>query len=226
MMRAWKIAPALAAGNTVVLKPPEWTPMTALRLAELIADEDIFPPGVFNVVTGQGGVVGAGLVRDPGVAMVSLTGDTATGKVIARDAASTLKRVHLELGGKAPVIVFDDADLLAVVEGIKIGGFFNAGQDCTSATRVLAGPRIHDKLVKDLVPAVESLKVGDPAAADTDMGPLVSEEQLERVSGFVERARKAGAEIATGGARIKRPGAWDEPTIGLPPRPDAQIRKR
>ncbi len=226
MMTAWKIAPALAAGNTVVLKPSEWTPMTALRLAELIADEDIFPPGVFNVVTGEGGVVGAGLVRHPGVAMVSLTGDTATGKVIAREAASTLKRVHLELGGKAPVIVFDDADLHAVVEGIKIGGFFNAGQDCTSATRVLAGPRIHDKLVKDLVPAIESLKVGDPAAADTDMGPLVSEEQLERVSGFVERARKGGAEVATGGTRIKRPGSWYEPTIVLPPGPEAEIVKK
>src|SRR5260370_14784033 len=158
--------------------------------------------------------------------MVSLTGDVATGKLVARDAASTLKRVHLELGGKAPVIVFDDADLNAVVEGIKIGGFSSAGQDCTWARRVLAGPRIHDKLVRDLVPAVESLKVGAPAAADTDMGPLVSEEQLERVSGFVERARKGGAEVATGGARIKRPGSWYEPTILLPPRPQAGIGKK
>jgi 1-pyrroline dehydrogenase len=224
MMAAWKIAPALAAGNTVVLKPSEWTPMTALRLAELA--EDIFPPGVFNVITGDGQPVGESLVRHPGVAMVSLTGDVNTGKEVARAAASTLKRVHLELGGKAPVIVFDDADLNAVVEGIKIGGFFNAGQDCTAATRVIAGPRIHDKLVKDLVPAVESLKVGDPAAADTDMGPLVSEEQLERVSGFVERARKAGAEIATGGARIKRAGSWYEPTIVLPPGPSAEIVNR
>src|SRR4029077_9360423 len=211
MMAAWKLGPPLAAGNTVVLKPSEWTPMSALRLAELIEDEEIFPPGVVNVITGDGEPVGAALVRHSGVAMVSLTGDVATGKIVARDAAATLKRVHLELGGKAPVIVFDDADLNAVIEGIKIGGFFNAGQDCPSATRVIAGPRIHDKLVKDLVPAVESLKVGDPAAKDTDMGPLVSEEQLERVSGFVERARKAGAEIATGGARIKRPGSWYEP---------------
>jgi 1-pyrroline dehydrogenase len=226
MMAAWKLGPALAAGNTVVLKPSEWTPLSALRLAELIDDEQIFPPGVVNVVTGDGEPVGAALVRHPGVAMVSLTGDVATGKLVAREAASTLKRVHLELGGKAPVIVFDDADLDAVIEGIKIGGFFNAGQDCTSATRVIAGPRIHDKLVKDLVPAVEGIKVGDPAAADTEMGPLVSEEQLERVSGFVERARKAGAEVATGGARIKRPGSWYEPTIVLPPGPDAEIVRK
>jgi 1-pyrroline dehydrogenase len=224
MMAAWKLGPALAAGNTVVLKPSEWTPLTALRLAELA--EGIFPPGVLNVVTGDGEPVGSTLVKHPGVAMVSLTGDVNTGKIIARDAASTLKRVHLELGGKAPVIVFDDADINAVVEGIKIGGFFNAGQDCTAATRIIAGPHIHDRLVKDLVPAVESLKVGDPAAADTDMGPLVSEEQLERVSGFVERARKAGSKIATGGARIKRPGSWYEPTIVLPPGPDAEIVNR
>jgi 1-pyrroline dehydrogenase len=224
MMAAWKLGPALAAGNTVVLKPSEWTPLTALRLAELA--EGILPPGVLNVITGDGEPVGAGIVRHPGVAMVSLTGDVNTGKIIARDAAATLKRVHLELGGKAPVIVFDDADLNAVVEGIKIGGFFNAGQDCTAATRIIAGPRIHDRLVKDLVPAVESLKVGDPAAADTEMGPLVSEEQLERVSGFVERARTGGAEIATGGARIKRPGSWYKPTIVLPAGPEAEIVNR
>src|SRR3979409_75234 len=214
----------LAAGNCVILKPSEWTPLTALRLAELAAD--IFPPGVLNVITGDGEPVGAGLVRHADVAMVSLTGDVSTGKEVARAAASTLKRVHLELGGKAPVIVFDDADLHAVVEGIKIGGFYNAGQDCTAATRIIAGPRIHDRLVKDLVPAVKSLKVGDPAAADTDMGPLVSEEQLQRVSGFVDRARAAGSEIATGGARIKRAGSWYEPTIVLPPGPDAEIVNR
>src|SRR5947209_5534350 len=167
LMAAWKLGPALAAGNTVVLKPSEWTPLTALRLAELAAD--ILPAGVLNVITGDGEPVGAGLVRHPDVAMVSLTGDVSTGKEVARAAAATLKRVHLELGGKAPVVVFDDADLAAVVEGVKIAGFFNAGQDCTAATRVIAGPRIYDGLIKDLVPAVSGLKVGDPRAEATEM---------------------------------------------------------
>jgi 1-pyrroline dehydrogenase len=221
MMATWKIAPALAAGNTVVLKPSEWTPLTALKLAELAAD--IFPPGVINVITGDGEPVGAGIVRHPGVSMVSLTGDVATGKEVARAAASTLKRVHLELGGKAPVIVFDDADLEKVVEWIKIGGYFNAGQDCTAATRVIAGPRIHEKLLGDLVPAVSGLKVGDPMSEDTEMGPLVSEEQLTRVSGFVDRARTAGAQVLTGGARIKKPGSWYEPTVVVPSGPDSEI---
>jgi len=224
MMAAWKLGPALAAGNTVVLKPSEWTPLTALRLAELAAD--ILPPGVLNVITGDGEPVGAGLVRHADVAMVSLTGDVATGKEVARAAAATLKRVHLELGGKAPVVVFDDADLDAVVEGIKIGGFFNAGQDCTAATRVIAGPKIFDKLLSDLVPAVESLKVGDPKADDTEMGPLVSEEQAERVTGFVDRARKDGAKVLTGGARIKKAGSWYSPTVVVPSGPDAEIVKR
>ena len=221
MMATWKLGPALAAGNTVVLKPSEWTPLTALRLAELAAD--ILPPGVLNVITGDGEPVGAGLVRHPGVAMVSLTGDVATGKEIARTAASTLKRVHLELGGKAPVIVFDDADLEKVVEWIKIGGFFNAGQDCTAATRIIAGPKIHEKLLGELVPAISSLKVGDPMSDDTEMGPLVSEEQAVRVTGFVDRARKAGAEVLTGGARIKKAGSWYEPTVVVPHGPQDEI---
>src|SRR5437870_7906156 len=221
MMAAWKIGPALAAGNTVVLKPSEWTPLSALKLAELAAD--IFPAGVLNVITGDGEPVGAGIVRHAGVSMVSLTGDVATGQEVARAAASTLKRVHLELGGKAPVIVFDDADLEKVIEWIKIGGYFNAGQDCTAATRVIAGPNIHEKLLGDLVPAVSGLRVGDPMSEDTEMGPLVSEEQLTRVSGFVDRARKAGAEVLTGGARIKKPGSWYEPTVVVPKSPDAEI---
>src|SRR5256712_2060891 len=221
MMAAWKIGPALAAGNTVVLKPSEWTPLTAVKLAELAAD--IFPAGGLNVITGDGEPVGAGIVRHPGVSMVSLTGDVATGKEVARAAASTLKRVHLELGGKAPVIVFDDADLDKVVEWIKIGGYFNAGQDCTAATRVIAGPHIHEKLLGDLVPAVHRLKGAQPMSEDTEMGPLVSEEQVMRVSGFVERAKKAGAEVLTGGARIKRAASWYEPSVVVPKGPSDEI---
>src|SRR3989440_11879293 len=224
MMAVWKIGPALAAGNTVILKPSEWTPLSALEMARLAAD--IFPPGVLNVITGDGEPVGASIVRHPGVAMVSLTGDVATGKLIARDAAATLKRVHLELGGKAPAIVFDDADLNAVVEGIKIGGFFNAGQDCTAATRIIAGPDIFDGLLRDLVPAVSGLKVGDPAADDTEMGPVVSAEQLERVSGFVDRARKEGAEVLTGGSPLKKKGSWYAPTVVVPRGPEAEIVRK
>src|SRR5947207_6155590 len=200
MMAAWKIGPALAAGNTVVLKPSEWTPLTALKLAELAAE--ILPPGVLNVITGDGEPVGAGIVRHAGVGIVSLTGDVATGKEVAKAASQTLKRVHLELGGKAPVLVFDDADMDAVVEWVKVGGYFNSGQDCTAASRVIAGPRIYDDLLSNLVPAVESLKVGSPESDDTEMGPVVSPEQLERVTGFVDRAKAGGATVLTGGERI------------------------
>jgi betaine-aldehyde dehydrogenase len=210
-MAVWKIGPALAAGNCIVLKPSEWTPLTALRLAELAAD--IFPPGVFNVVTGDGVPAGDALVRHPGVGIVSLTGDVDTGKVIARNAADTLKRVHLELGGKAPVIVFDDADLSSAVEWIKTAGYFNSGQDCTSANRVLAGSKVYDNLLADLVPAVESMKVGDGFAEDTEMGSMVSKEQLERVTGFVDRAREAGAEVMTGGKAIDGNGFFYAPTV-------------
>jgi 1-pyrroline dehydrogenase len=210
-MAIWKIGPALAAGNCIVLKPSEWTPLTALKLAELAAD--VFPPGVFNVVTGDGVPAGDALVRHPDVGIVSLTGDVDTGKTISRNAADTLKRVHLELGGKAPVVVFDDADLSAVVEGIKVAGYFNSGQDCTAACRVLAGPRVYDDLLSDLVPAVESIKLGDPFSDDTEMGSVVSKEQLERVTGFVDRARDAGAEVLTGGGRVDGNGYWYRPTV-------------
>src|SRR5216110_2774271 len=180
MMAIWKLAPALAAGNVQVLKPSEQTPLTTLRFAELAAD--ILPAGVLNVITGDGVPVGEGIVKHPDVRMVSLTGDVATGKEIARTAAETLKRVHLELGGKAPVLVFDDADPAAVAEGIKIGGYWNSGQDCTAASRVVAGPKIYDKLLEELVPAVESIAVGDPAESEElDMGPVISKDQQERV---------------------------------------------
>src|SRR6266508_2395452 len=210
MMAAWKIAPALAAGNTVVLKPSEWTPLTALKLAELAAE--IFPAGVLNVITGDGEPVGAGLVRHPGVGMVSLTGDVATGRAVARAASETLKRVHLELGGKAPVLVFDDADPAAAAAGIRSSAFWNAVQGCTAATRVVAGPKIYDKTVDELVPAVESLRVGDPAEGDQiEMGPVISKAHQERVFGFLERA--ANANVLTGGVSNGARGFFVEPTV-------------
>src|SRR5881227_3228599 len=196
MMAVWKMGPALAAGNVQIVKPSEQTPLTALRFAQLAAE--ILPPGVLNVITGDGEPVGAGLVRHRDVRMVSLTGDVATGKEIARTAADTLKRVHLELGGKAPVVVFDDADPAAVAEGIKIAGYWNSGQDCTAASRVMAGPKVYDKLLDELVPMVESLHVGDPAEGDEiEMGPVISKSQQERVLGFLDRA--VGAKVLTGG---------------------------
>jgi 1-pyrroline dehydrogenase len=212
MMAVWKIGPALAAGNVCVLKPSEQTPLTTLMMAEYIAE--IFPPGVMNVITGDGEPVGAGIVRHPDVRMVSLTGDVATGKEVARAAADTLKRVHLELGGKAPVVVFDDADPAAVAEGIKIAGYWNSGQDCTAASRVMAGPEIYDKLIEQLVPAVESLKVGDPAEGDDiEMGPVISKSQQERVVGFLERATGKGASVLTGGDSDGDRGFFVKPTV-------------
>jgi 1-pyrroline dehydrogenase len=210
MMAVWKIGPALAAGNVQIVKPSEQTPLSTLRFAELAAD--ILPPGVLNVITGDGEPVGAGIVRHPDVRMVSLTGDVATGKEIARTAADTLKRVHLELGGKAPVIVFDDADPAAVAEGIKIAGYWNSGQDCTAASRVVAGPKIYDKLLDDLVPLVEGLHVGDPAEGDEiEMGPVISKSQQERVLGFLDRAK--GAKVLTGGGTNGDRGFFVKPTV-------------
>ncbi|HEV3311617.1 MAG TPA: gamma-aminobutyraldehyde dehydrogenase [Chloroflexota bacterium] len=223
MMAVWKVGPALAAGNTVVLKPSELTPLTALRMAELAAD--IFPPGVLNVITGDGEPVGAGLVRHPDVNMVSLTGDVSTGKEIARAASQTLKRVHLELGGKAPVVIFDDADFEAVAEAVKIAGFWNSGQDCTAATRLLVPDRVYDDLLSVLKPAVESLTVGDPTG-EVDMGPVISNDQLERVSGFVDRARDSGATVISGGARDGDRGFFYRPSIVGDVGQDAEIVQR
>src|ERR671935_409236 len=210
MMMVWKIGPALAAGNTVVIKPSEQTPMTAARMAQICAEH--LPKGVLNVIYGHGKPAGAALLSHPDVAMVSLTGDVATGKEIAHAAADTLKRVHLELGGKAPVLVFDDADPAAVAEGIKIAGYWNSGQDCTAASRVVAGPKVYDKLLEELVPAVESLHVGDPAEGDEiEMGPVISKAQQERVLGFLERAR--GATVLTGGDADGSRGFFVKPTV-------------
>jgi 1-pyrroline dehydrogenase len=210
MMAIWKLAPALAAGNVQVLKPSEQTPLSLLRFAELA--KDILPPGVLNVVTGDGVPVGERIVAHPDVRLVSLTGDVATGKIIARNAADTLKRVHLELGGKAPVIVFDDADPAAVAAGIKIAGYWNSGQDCTAASRVVAGPKIYDRLLEELVPAVESLRVGDPGEdEEIEMGPVISAAQQERVLGFLERAK--GATVLTGGGSVGSRGFFVSPTV-------------
>ncbi|MDQ6681835.1 MAG: gamma-aminobutyraldehyde dehydrogenase [Chloroflexota bacterium] len=222
MMAIWKLGPALAAGNTVVLKPSSWTPLSALRLAELAAES--FPRGVLNVVTGPGAVVGQALVTHPGVDMVSLTGDTATGKQIAAAAAQSVKRVHLELGGKAPVLVFDDADLDAVAQGVRLAGFFNSGQDCTAATRIIAKAPIYDRLLEVLLPSVNSIKVADPAQGDEiEMGPLVSASQRDRVSGFVERARADGGEVVAGGATIEGRGFFYRPSVVTNVSQDSEI---
>jgi 1-pyrroline dehydrogenase len=211
MMAAWKLGPALAAGNTTVLKPAELTPRTSLRLAELAAD--IFPAGVINVITGHGSEIGDQLVRNPDVRLVSVTGDTSTGKLIQAAAAETVKRVHLELGGKAPVVVFDDADVDKVVETLKFAGYTNTGQDCTASCRVVAGPGIYEDLLAELVPAVESIKVGDITDEEVEMGPLVSARQRDSVAGFVERAQVAGGKVLTGGETIDGPGAYYKPTV-------------
>jgi betaine-aldehyde dehydrogenase len=225
-MAAWKFGPALAAGNAIVIKPSEWTPLSLLRLAELVAEAEAFPPGVFNVVTGDGVPAGDAIVRNADVGIVSLTGDVDTGKIISRNAADTLKRVHLELGGKAPVIVFDDADLEAASEWIKIAGYFNSGQDCTAATRVMAGSGVYDDLLSDLVPKVESLKLGDVFSESTEMGSVVSKEQLERVTGFVDRARESGAQILTGGEPVDGNGFWYRPTVVTGVDQDSEIIQR
>jgi aminobutyraldehyde dehydrogenase len=212
MMAAWKLGPALAAGNTVVIKPSEQTPLTTFHLAKLIAE--LLPPGVVNVVYGRGATVGASLIAQPKVAMISLTGDVGTGEKVLQAASKGAKRTHLELGGKAPVIVFDDADVDAVVSGVRTFGFYNAGQDCTAACRIYAGAKVYDRLVADLTSAVASIKVGTQDEAGVEMGPLISARQRARVSGFVERAsEKKHIEITTGGKVRSGGGFFFEPTI-------------
>ncbi|HEV8516005.1 MAG TPA: gamma-aminobutyraldehyde dehydrogenase [Candidatus Limnocylindrales bacterium] len=224
MMAIWKIGPALAAGNSVVIKPATATPLTTLRLAEL-AKEAGLPDGVLNVVTGLGDTVGAAIARHPDVDLVSLTGDSATGRKIQALAAENLKRVHLELGGKAPFIVYADADLDAAARGAVAGGFVNAGQDCTAATRIYVEQPIYEDFLGRLKGYVESVRVGDPLADDTDMGSLINEGQVRRVEGFVERAVQAGARLVTGGARPEGlgKGAFFQPTIVADVAQDSEI---
>jgi betaine-aldehyde dehydrogenase len=223
MMAVWKIGPALAAGNTVVLKPAETTPLTTLKLAEYAAE--VFPRGVLNVITGRGDPAGRALVTHGDVEMVSLTGSVDTGKWIARAAADTLKRVHLELGGKAPVVVFDDVDMSSALATIAGTGFYNAGQDCTAATRVLASSKVMDDVVNGLAEQAQGLVLGDTRSPETTLGPLNSARQRERVEGFLER-RPDYVEIVTGGREPDRPGFFLEPTVVAGLRQDDEMIQR
>jgi aminobutyraldehyde dehydrogenase len=212
MMAAWKLAPALAAGNTVVLKPSELTPLSTARLADDLAA--LLPPGVANVVFGRGETVGARLTAHPDVAMVSVTGDIGTGRKIMGAAAATIKRTHLELGGKAPVIVMDDADIAEAVDAIRIFGFYNAGQDCTAACRIYCHSAIHDRFVADLAAAIGTLIFDHDDDAQNELGPLVSATQRDRVAGFVDRARaQPHITIAAGGGAPPGPGFFYQPTL-------------
>jgi 1-pyrroline dehydrogenase len=221
-MAAWKLGPALATGNTVVLKPSARTPLSALRFAELIQDK--LPAGVLNVLSGSGGAMGDLLVSHPKVRMVSITGDTVTGKHIASLTAGTVKRLHLELGGKAPVIVLDDADVALAAETIKGAGYFNSGQDCTAACRVIAGPAVYEKLVAALAEQVGSINWGDPTKRDDlEMGSLIAKAQADKVEGMVNRAVEAKAELVIGGRRPDMTGAYFEPTVIANPDQGSEI---
>ncbi len=225
MMAAWKLAPALAAGNCVVIKPSENTPLTLLALARHLAE--ILPDGVVNVVLGTGASTGQGMLDHPGIDMISLTGDVATGRKVLAAAAASVKRTHLELGGKAPVLVFDDADLDLVVDGLRGFGFYNAGQDCTAACRVYAGPKIYEKLVADLGSAAASLRFGLDDDSQNEIPPLISARQRARVAGFVERAGGAGhMEIITGGSPGAGTGFYYQPTVIAGARQQDEIVQR
>jgi aminobutyraldehyde dehydrogenase len=211
MMMAWKLAPAIAGGNTVVFKPSEQTPLTALKMARILAEE--LPEGVVNILPGRGHTVGNYLINHPQVDMISLTGDVATGKKMLDAAAKTVKRTHLELGGKAPVVVFDDADVSEVVEGLRAFGFYNAGQDCTAACRIYAGRKVYDRLVADLTDAVASIQLGNDDDTTNEIGPLISLRQRDRVASFVNRAREMNhIQITTGGEAMDQ-GFYYRPTV-------------
>ncbi len=225
MMAVWKLGPALAGGNTIVLKPSEMTPLTTLKLAKTIAE--IFPEGVVNVVTGRGTTTGNALISHPKVAMVSLTGSIETGRKVLLAASPTVKRTHLELGGKAPVIVFDDADIGAVVSGLKAFGYYNAGQDCTAACRIYAGKKIYDNLVADLSSAVKEIKFNLPNDDENEIGPLISSNQKARVQGFVERAGKVRhVSITAGGKSPGGKGFFFEPTVVAGAKQDDEIVRK
>lgn len=210
MMAAWKIAPILAVGNTLVLKPSEQTPVTTLKFAELIAD--LLPGGVFNVVTG-GDSAGAHLSSHPDVDMVALTGSVDSGRAVARAAADDLKRVHLELGGKAPVVIFEDADLADAASALRVAGYWNSGQECGAGCRVLVHESVAEKFIEHLVSEVSTLVLGEPSVADVELGPVVSKEHFDRVLGYLDRARDEGARTALGGGALDGPGYFVAPTV-------------
>jgi len=211
MMAVWKVGPAIAVGNTVILKPAELTPLSALMLGQIALEE--LPEGVLNVVTGAGDTVGASLVKHPGVAMVTATGSVSTGQAIAAALASSLRRAHLELGGKAPMLVLPDADVGAVAEAAAMCGYGNAGQDCTAACRILVTPEKYDDVVSAVMAQAESVVIGDPSDGDTVMGPLISRAHRERVHGFVERATRGGASVVRGGGPLDGPGSFYDTTV-------------
>ncbi len=228
-IEVWKIFPAMAAGNTVVMKPAKETPLSAFELAEL-CEEAGMPPGVLNVVTGRGAEIGEPLITHPDVRMVCLTGDTETGKLVMRSAAEGVKRLHLELGGKAPFIVFDDADLEAAVRGAVAGAYINCGQDCTAATRAYVQEPLYEDFVSGVADLARELNVGPTLDPATDMGPLITMAQRDGVHGFVERARGYGAKIVTGGELSSRPGtengSFYEPTVITDVAQDAEVVQR
>lgn len=225
MMAAWKIAPALAAGCPMVLKPSELTPLSTLRLAELATD--IFPKGVLNVIVGRGSTTGTALVNNPRLELVSLTGSPATASRILEAASRHMMRTHMELGGKAPVIVLEDADLDEVVAGIRGGAYFNAGQDCAQPCRLYAADKVYEKFVADLTGAVSTIRVAGPTDEGVEMGPVISEKQLERMSGFVERAKELPhSEVTTGGTRLDRPGSFYSPTVVAHARQEDEIVRK
>jgi aminobutyraldehyde dehydrogenase len=212
LMAAWKIAPILAAGNTMVLKPSEQTPLTTLKLAELLAD--VLPPGVLNVVAGLGPVVGARLAEHPDVDMIALTGSVRSGRAVARGAAESLKRVHLELGGKAPVVILPDADLAAAAASLRTAAFWNSGQECGAACRVLVHESVADAFTRLLVDEVSTLVVGEPGAGeDVEVGPMISRDHFDRVSGYLERAQGEGVRAAIGGRALDETGFFIAPTV-------------
>ncbi len=225
MMMAWKLAPALAGGNAVVFKPSEQTPLTALKMAKVLSE--ILPEGVVNIVLGRGATVGSALINHPKINMVSVTGDIGTGKKVLEAASKSVKRTHLELGGKAPVIVFDDADLSAVVAGLRAFSYYNSGQDCTAASRIYAAPKIHDNLVAELSSAASSLRYNQQDDTQNEIGPLISRKQHDRVAGFVDRAKALPhISVATGGHSVGGGGFYYEPTVIAGAKQDDEIVRK